>query len=69
VLLDLWMPHMTGDELHAHMQKDPRLAALPVVIVTAAADGAFRARQIGARAYLRKPLNLNDLLSLVEKNC
>lgn len=69
VLLDLWMPQMTGDELHAQMQQDPRLAALPIVVVTAAADGAFRARMLGARGYLKKPLDIDDLLSLVEDNC
>jgi CheY-like chemotaxis protein len=69
VLLDLWMPHMTGDELHAHMKQDPRLAALPIVVISAASDGAFRARQIGARDYLKKPLNLDDLISVVERNC
>jgi CheY-like chemotaxis protein len=69
VLLDLWMPNMTGDELHEQMQRDPRLAAVPVVVLTAAADGAFRARKLGARGYLKKPLDIKDLLSLVEDNC
>jgi CheY-like chemotaxis protein len=69
ILLDLWMPKMTGDELHQHLKQDPRLASVPIVVVTAASDGALRARQIGARGYLKKPLNLDDLLAFVEKNC
>ena len=35
VLLDLMMPEMNGFELLTHMHADPRLSALPVVVVTA----------------------------------
>ena len=69
VLLDLWMPVMTGMELHEVMAQDPRLAALPLVVVSAAGDAKARAQQMGALGYLRKPLDLHDLLATVERYC
>jgi two-component system response regulator MprA len=69
VLLDLWMPVMTGMELHAVMARDPRLAALPLLVVSAAGDGRARAQQMGAIGYLRKPLDLHDLLATVARYC
>ena len=69
VLLDLWMPVMSGMELREKMVEDPRLAALPLVIVSAAGDGKARAQEMGAIGFLRKPLDLQDLLATVERFC
>jgi CheY-like chemotaxis protein len=69
VLLDLWMPVMSGMELREKMVQDPRLAALPLVIVSAAGDGKARAEEMGAIGYLRKPLELHDLIATVERYC
>ncbi|MFL5389072.1 MAG: response regulator [Myxococcales bacterium] len=69
VLLDLWMPVMTGIELHALMAQDPRLAAVRLVVVSAAGDARAQAQQMGAIAFLRKPLDLHDLLATVERYC
>jgi CheY-like chemotaxis protein len=69
VLLDLWMPVMSGVEMRAQMVQDPRLAALPLVVVTAAGDGKAQAEEMGAIGYLRKPLDLRDLLETVERFC
>ena len=69
VLLDLWMPVMSGMELREKMVQDPRLAALPLVIVSAAGDGKARAEEMGAIGFLRKPLDLQDLLATVERFC
>ncbi|MFL5369697.1 MAG: response regulator [Myxococcales bacterium] len=69
VLLDLWMPVMSGIELHALMAQDPRLAAVRLVVVSAAGDARAQAQQMGAIAFLRKPLDLHDLLATVEQYC
>jgi CheY-like chemotaxis protein len=69
VLLDLWMPVMSGIELHAVMARDPRLSAVPLVVVSAAGDAKAQAQQMGALGYLRKPLDLHDLLATVERYC
>jgi DNA-binding response OmpR family regulator len=38
-------------------------------VVTAAGDGKARAEEMGAIGYLRKPLDLKDLLATVERYC
>src|SRR4051794_20623835 len=69
ILLDLGMPGMSGIELHAEMALDPRLKALPLVVVSAAGDAHERAAEMGALGFLRKPLDLKDLLATVEQYC
>ena len=65
ILLDLQMPRMDGPSFRAAQLKLPALANIPVVIVTANADAAQQGRLLGARAVLRKPLKLPQLLELI----
>jgi two-component system, chemotaxis family, chemotaxis protein CheY len=69
VLLDLMMPRMNGFELWAHMNADPSLAAIPVVIITGAGLMADeRTRELGAEV-LRKPIEPVTLLRTVNRFC
>ena len=58
ILLDITMPPMTGWEFVRAVQRDARLAAIPIVIMTAL--GALEHNEIpaGAVAFLKKPLDL-----------
>ncbi|HEX3476226.1 MAG TPA: response regulator [Kofleriaceae bacterium] len=62
VLLDLMMPVMNGWEFLAAVANDPLLHELPVVVLTA----AERAEVPGALAVLSKPMDLKELLRIVE---
>jgi CheY-like chemotaxis protein len=64
LLLDLMMPVMNGWEVLAELKKDPVLASLPVVIVSAFAEQAPRGN--GVRAVLRKPVQVETLLKTLE---
>jgi len=64
ILLDLKMPGMGGEEFAERYRRGPGPRA-PVVVVAAAEDTAQRAAEMGAAAYLRKPFELDALLSLV----
>jgi CheY-like chemotaxis protein len=68
VLLDLWMPIMNGWEFRELQLKDPALASIPVVVVSADAD-LERATSLDAAVHLRKPIRLVDLVSVVRKVC
>ncbi|MEO7331765.1 MAG: response regulator [Minicystis sp.] len=61
VLLDLVMPVMTGWEFHAEVSKDPALAGLPVLLVTADEHIDAVSNQLHA-PVLRKPFKLPALL-------
>ena len=63
-LLDLMMPQMDGWEFRLEQRKRPRLAEVPVVVLSA--DRSSKARAIDADAYLHKPLEPKSLLMAVE---
>lgn len=66
ILLDLMMPVMNGWEFLAVQHGDSRLAAIPVIVVSAAGD---RARSTEANGYLKKPIDLKLLLEMVHRYC
>lgn len=68
ILLDLMMPIMNGWEFRAEQLRDPNLASIPVVIMTADGRAADKARTLHAD-YLKKPIHLNALLELVNDYC
>jgi CheY-like chemotaxis protein len=61
IVLELILPVMDGERFRAAQSRDRSLAWIPVVVMSAAIDGERRAREIGARAFVRKPLNLDDV--------
>jgi CheY-like chemotaxis protein len=69
ILLDVMMPVMNGYEFREEQLKDPRLASIPVIVVTA--DGAARekARQLGSDKYFLKPFSPPDLLRAIDEHC
>jgi CheY-like chemotaxis protein len=69
ILLDLFMPTMNGWAFRAEQMKDPEMAAIPVIVVSADATGATKARSLGIADYLTKPIDFDRLLSLVDKHC
>lgn len=69
ILLDLMMPGMNGWELHEWLSTQPRLAQVPVVVLSAARDGAQEAARMGVAAFIQKPIGLDELLEVVERYC
>jgi two-component system, chemotaxis family, CheB/CheR fusion protein len=66
LILDLWLPGMTGVELLEHLAAQGSL--LPAIIMTARDDPQLhmRALQAGAVAYFLKPLEGPELLQTVQ---
>jgi two-component system response regulator MprA len=69
ILLDVMMPVMDGREFLARQQKDDALRQIPVVVLSAHADAARAAAQLNAAGFLRKPIDLSELMRMVEKFC
>ena len=65
ILLDLMMPVMDGWQFRAEQKKDPKLAAIPVVVITAA--GSAVKNTIEANEFMTKPVRLEDLLAVVKR--
>ena len=67
VLLDVHLPDMSGEEVLEHLRASAGTASVPVIVLSADATSAHKARMLaaGADAYLTKPLDLPHLLDLV----
>ncbi|NBD10905.1 MULTISPECIES: response regulator [Corallococcus] len=66
ILLDLMMPVMDGWEFAQRMrQKQPSVASIPLIVLSADRNVGSKAKDIGAVGHLAKPFELNDLLSMV----
>jgi CheY-like chemotaxis protein len=66
ILLDMFMPHMTGIELWEYLQRQ-HLATIPVVLMTASPSAAENLLAQGATGYLAKPFDLDQLLACVAR--
>ncbi len=69
ILTDYQMPRMNGIEFIRCLSTFPKSSKIPFVMITAATsdDVAFEARQAGASAVLKKPLNFDELLLTIAK--
>jgi PAS domain S-box-containing protein len=68
VLLDLHLPDMPGQEVLRRLRADPRTAEVPVVILSADARPSLIKELLGqgVRAFLTKPLDVKELLELLD---
>ena len=68
MLLDLNMPRLGGRELLARIRGNPRLAMIPVIIISGDGTPQEQALEfgLGADDFISKPFNTQDLLSRVE---
>ncbi len=67
ILLDIMMPVMDGFQFREHQKADVRIGDIPVVIMSADANVKIKQDTIGAKHYLRKPINIDTLLEVVRK--
>lgn len=67
ILLDLMMPEVSGFDLLERFRKDQ--INIPVVIVSAFSDNEYKkkAKELGARDYLLKPVDKETLVSCIEE--
>ena len=69
ILLDLMMPVMNGYEFREEQLKDPTLASIPVIVVTADGRASEKAKQIGSDVFFQKPLAPRELLRAIGRYC
>lgn len=67
VLLDRSMPEMDGLELLERMGQDPRLATVPVVLLTGDEELVHNPRAERAKKILFKPVGLPRLVQVVQE--
>ena len=69
ILSDVRMPNMTGLEVLEHLQADPDLAGIPVIMlsVVTTLPQVRTALENGAIAYLPKPFEMREMARLVNQ--
>lgn len=69
VLLDLMLPDLDGFEVCQRLRDDAQTRAVPVVVVSALSDPSARqrARELGARAFLAKPFDPDELIAVIRE--
>ncbi|BDG10325.1 TIGR02266 family protein [Anaeromyxobacter paludicola] len=66
IVTDVYMPIMSGLALLERIQRHPRLARIPVVVISAGGEPEReRALSLGAAFYLQKPVKYQDLVVTV----
>jgi CheY-like chemotaxis protein len=70
ILLDLHLPDISGPEVLRRLQNNPATADIPVIVVSADATAGQiqRLRDLGARGYLTKPINIKQFLTILDQN-
>jgi signal transduction histidine kinase/ActR/RegA family two-component response regulator/CHASE3 domain sensor protein len=69
ILLDLHLPDLPGEEVLRRLRQDPRTEDIPVTVLSADATRGQISRLLtaGARDYLTKPVDVRQLLQLLDQ--
>jgi CheY-like chemotaxis protein len=68
LVLDYNMPELNGAEILKKLQGDPRFESLPKIIWSTSGSDVYKKRclELGAKEYIIKPSNVNDLSEIVK---
>ena len=68
IISDVNMPHLDGFEFIAAVREEAEFRSIPVIFLTSATEAEYRGRELGAIAYLAKPVRADKLLALVAEH-
>jgi len=68
LIADINMPFMDGLDLVHAIRQEPSVASMPVVFLTSHSEHEDRARELGAVAFMTKPVLAEELLATVAKH-
>jgi two-component system cell cycle response regulator DivK len=68
ILLDLGLPDVDGLLILQRLKSDPSLRDIPVIVVTVRdrKEAEEKARQLGAVAYVSKPVQADELMASIQ---
>jgi len=69
IILDVMMPRMNGYQTARALKQNPATAAIPILMVTTKQEPAdeFWSSQVGADAFLTKPVDITELIKEVRR--
>jgi CheY-like chemotaxis protein/DNA-binding Xre family transcriptional regulator len=71
ILLDLNLPRINGLEVLRRVKADPRTCSIPVVVLTVSKSSGdiLASKQLGAEAYIVKPVDFQNLSQVTPQLC
>jgi CheY-like chemotaxis protein len=67
ILLDLMMPVMDGIRFREEQEKNPAIADIPVVLMSAVSQGEIAKLNLGAAVLLQKPIDIEALALMLKR--
>ncbi len=67
LLLDLWMPLLSGDQVISLIRENGKIMDLPIIVLSASVDGATIANENGANGFIAKPFDLDDIKANIDR--
>lgn len=67
LLMDLWMPVLSGDQLLKTIRTTTEFQKLPVIIFSASVDGSEIAKNAGADDFIAKPFDMDNVVDTIRK--
>src|SRR5579863_8876239 len=69
IFSDWKMTHMGGEQFLQYLRGEPRLSAIPVIVITAfgSSHSASEAVRLGAYDFVTKPFDLDEILLTAER--
>ena len=67
ILLDLMMPVMDGFKFREEQEKDPKIAYIPIVLMTADSQIESARFKLGIKTFIRKPFDLDALSRVLQQ--
>ncbi len=68
ILLDLMLPEIDGSEVCKSLKRDPKTAAIPIIMLTAKSSEVDKVvgLEIGADDYITKPFSMRELVARIK---
>ncbi|MFA6602901.1 MAG: response regulator [Candidatus Shapirobacteria bacterium] len=68
ILIDLWMPGLSGQQATRLLKKNPTLGHIPIIIVSANRETERVAVKCGANDFLCKPFEIQELKNKISQH-
>ncbi|MGD1320214.1 response regulator transcription factor [Chryseobacterium sp. 2R14A] len=65
ILLDLWMPLLSGEQILRSIRSIEEIKDTPVIVFSASVEGDDIAFEAGADSFIAKPFDMNEIVSKI----
>jgi len=67
IILDIWMPKVNVKDTVGALKANASSKNIPVLLISALNEGETISKELKVSGFIRKPFNVEDLISVVKK--